>query len=192
VLVTNTIKLHQCVRESIFSIFSDDFSFNDGKTFFSSSLLVCRFFSQLTMTKSSSTSKKESVCAPPQCIGDIFRFRFFPFSFFMLAVRAHKIQLWLSTKSRGRNKKNERRFFFVYSIFNPPKKKNKRKKRFGNNKKNGIGKFGKNCHLPRLSIITTTNMCIWIFSYMLDGFLLYAELSMLLSDGKKKQQKEEA
>lgn len=24
--------------------------------------------------------------------------------------------------------------------------------------------------VPRLSIITTTNMCIWIFSYMLDGF----------------------
>lgn len=30
----------------------------------------------------------------------------------------------------------------------------------------------KNCHLPRLSIITTTNMCIWMdFSYMLPPLL---------------------
>jgi hypothetical protein len=81
----------------------------------------------------------------------------------------------------------ERRFFFVYSIFNPPKKEGKktrkreseRKRRFGNNmekeekKRNGIEKFGKNCHLPRLSIITTTNMCIWIF-FLYARWLFYA------------------
>jgi hypothetical protein len=77
----------------------------------------------------------------------------------------------------------------VYSIFNPQKKKTEIK--------NGIEKFGKNCHLPRLSIITTTNMCIWIFSYMLDGFLLcFSERLLLLPSPemarKKKQQREEA
>lgn len=57
--------------------------------------------------------------------------------------------------------------------------------------KSGIEKFGKNCHLPRLSIITTTNMCIWIFSYMLDDspMLSTQTLVLLLGDGEKKASK---
>lgn len=130
--------------------------------------------------RSEGRKKMRSVCEAPRNVLGI--------SIFLCSLRA-KIQLWLSIKSQSiGNKKNERRFFFVYSIFNPQKRREKGALEII---KKGIEKFGKNCHLPRLSIITTTNMCIWIFFlYARWFFYAFALNSLLLGDGEKKAARE--
>lgn len=83
-------------------------------------------------------------------------------------------------------------FFCIQSLIHKKKerkeeKMRKRKKRFGNNKKTELRNSEKNCHLPRLSIITTTNMCIWIFFLYARWFsYAFALNSLLLGDGEKK------